>query len=220
LIPQIIRKDNVMKILSLALLLTATLAFVLVGCADNSSPIEASAEQALSTGTPPSALAKAGIVASASGSAMMYFDANGIFTDEKTGERHICTFNANEYGDGTYSGVVSVRITPGNPWAVSGEVVQVKVHENKAKIIYKIIEATGGAEYLLGTYTVFLVIDNGEGANASPDLNCWARFYLPVHPNWLARTPQQVMDKFTEANMPILPTGIGNIQVRGESYPE
>jgi hypothetical protein len=210
-----------MKTYSLALLLVAMFAFVLLGCSENSAPVEASTDQAFSTAASPSALAKAGIVASASGSAQMFFDENGLFTVEKTGEKHVTTFNAVEHDDGTCSGVVSIRITPAQKptWAIKGEVVQVKVHDNKAKIIYKVIEADAGAEYLLDTYTVFLVIDNGEGQNASPDLTCWVR-YTFLHPNWLARTPQEVEDKFTGANMPILPISIGNVQVRGESYPE
>jgi hypothetical protein len=38
-IPQIIRKGKAMKILSCALLLVASMAFVLLGCADNSGPV-------------------------------------------------------------------------------------------------------------------------------------------------------------------------------------
>lgn len=43
--PQIIRKGNVMKTLSLALLLMASIAFVLLGCSDNSSPLVSPTDQ-------------------------------------------------------------------------------------------------------------------------------------------------------------------------------
>jgi hypothetical protein len=51
-----IRRGNAMKIMSLALLLMASMAFVLVGCSDNSAPLVAPTDQSAQT---PAPLAKA-----------------------------------------------------------------------------------------------------------------------------------------------------------------
>ncbi len=57
---QIFGKDNVMKILSLTLLLMASMAFVLLGCSDNSAPIGAPTDQAGLSSSSSTVLAKAG----------------------------------------------------------------------------------------------------------------------------------------------------------------
>jgi PBP1b-binding outer membrane lipoprotein LpoB len=51
-----IRRGNAMKIMSLALLLMASMAFVLVGCSDKSAPLVAPTDQSAQT---PAPLAKA-----------------------------------------------------------------------------------------------------------------------------------------------------------------
>jgi hypothetical protein len=57
-----IRKGKAMKVVSLALLLTASVAFVLLGCSDNSSPTAGPTDKALSPSSTSTGLAKSGAV--------------------------------------------------------------------------------------------------------------------------------------------------------------
>jgi hypothetical protein len=150
-----------MKILSLALLLTASLAFLLVGCTDNSSPIEASADQALSTGTSPSALAKGG---------PMIHSASGNCGDVIDGGPVTWAFDAREDAGGC-SGECQIFLHgqgKADGW-MHGKVMSLAVYPDypggKAAVVGGLF--TKGA--LSGNFFAFVVIDYGEGKKAQAD---------------------------------------------------
>ncbi len=149
-----------MKLLSLILLLFASMAFVLLGCSDNSAPIVAPSDQALSTATSTTALAKAGpVIHSASGNCGDFIDGGPV----------TFAFSAREYADGC-SGEWQANLH-GQPkeWGkMHGKVMSLKVYDysgGKAAVV-------GGAftdKINAGYYFAFVVVDNGEGKNAPPD---------------------------------------------------
>jgi hypothetical protein len=213
------RKGKVMKIFSCTLLLIAILAFVLLGCSDSNSPVTPS-EQALSTATSTTALAKGGVLASASGSGQMYIDENGK-PAEKGDMMRVFTFNAREYADGC-SGEVTFQVAPGRPLAFKGDVILLKVHGNKASIVFKYTEGEGFFAGLVGWVALMQVRDNGEGASALPDeLAGFLSLNRPtIPPRWETSTPDEDTPALARFGYPLVPINMGNIQVRGESYPE
>jgi hypothetical protein len=212
-----------MKILSVALLLLASLAFVVLGCSDNSAPIVAPSDEALSTSASPAALAKGAVLASASGSAQMYLDADGNPTLEKSAILRVCTFNAREYAGESYSGEFIMLGAPGpkQTFSCKAEILQVKVQGNKAKMVFKILRAGGGLSGLEGINGCYVVVDNGEGNKAEPDLNSPFYFIFPpeVTQTFLDMTPDAFLAFLPTVGYPgLVPINLGNVQVRGNSY--
>lgn len=205
-----------MRITSVALLLIASMGFVLLGCSDNSAPLLAPTDNALVQGSS-SGLAKSAVSASVSGSALMFLDAEGYPTEERSDFLRVCTFNAREYADGSCAGEISAVGTPGKTFAFKGDVVQVKVHGNMGKIVFEYTKPEEATNH----YCFYLVIDNGEGAGDPPDMNSGFGNFMPAGlPTVLTWTPEFVLQRFIRYGVPPVPTNIGNIQVRGESYPE
>ena len=159
-----------MKTLSVALLLMASMAFVMLGCSDNAGPVGAPIDQSLSTGTSPAALAKAGpVIHSASGNCGDFIDGGPV----------TFVFNAQEYADGC-SGewVANLHGQPKEWGKMHGKVMSLKVYDysgGKAAVI-------GGVftdKINEGWYFVFVVIDNGEGKGATPDQYTKCIFFTP-----------------------------------------
>jgi hypothetical protein len=220
---QIGRKGKVMKTASFVLLLMASMAFVLVGCSDNSGPVGASTDQALSAGTPAAPLAKGVVLASASGSGQMYLDADGYPTLEKSDILRVCTFNAREYAGGSYSGefITLGPPVPGTTFGFKGELLQVKVQGNKAKMIFKILSARGGMSGTEGFNFCYVVVDNGEGVNAQlPDMNTPFYLFDPADTQFfLDLTPDEFIALLPGWEYPgLVPLIHGNVQVQGNSY--
>jgi hypothetical protein len=204
------RKGKVMKTLSLALLLTASLAFVLLGCSDNSALLPAPTEQALSTTTLPTALGKGGpIMHSATGNCGIVWEGKNV----------TFAFTAEKRADGSCSGEYQIYVHSQDPaWGKwHGKVTSLEVYGNKAVI--------GGVETqstYSGYYDAFVVIDNGEGKNATPDMWTSTVFWDASLANAQAvwgMLPEEVValiatnNSVTTAEI-LVPIQHGNIQVR------
>jgi hypothetical protein len=164
-------KGIVMKTFSLVLLLIASMAFVLVGCSDNSTPVAGPTEQALSTAASSSSLAKGGIINSVTGTGHWKSVPNSIQSNVRT------SFSAIRHADGSVSGEVQSR-DKGPLFAFHGKVIDLKVQGNIARLEFVFTRATyfGAplADYyggdLSNVVAWFVVVDNGEGKKAGgPD---------------------------------------------------
>lgn len=159
-----------MKVLSLVLLLVTSLAFV-VGCNDDSAPITAPAEQALSTGTSSTALAKGPIVHSATGSANVFLD----------GKSFTFAFAAQEYSDNTCDGEYQIYVHAQPPeWGkIHGKVMSLKVYDylgGKAAVIGTIETKSG----FPGFYDAFVVVDRGDGKKSPSDMYTTTIFWTDL----------------------------------------
>lgn len=147
-----------MKTLSFALLLMACMAFVLLGCSDNSNPLADASERPGNAPSGPTSLAKgAAVVHSATGSGHTYVE----------GKLRTFSFVAKELADGSYRGEWQAFARNWGPvegkW--HGVVTYVKFDGNMALIVGR--ETTGP---YAGWYDAFAVVDNGEGANGTRDM--------------------------------------------------
>jgi hypothetical protein len=209
-IAHITGKGKAMKLLSCALLLMASMAFVLAGCSDKSDSLLTPKEQPTATG---SSLAKGGpVVHAATGSMHLY--------PEGETKMRTFAFTAKQYKDGSFDGEYQVyRHASGaaNKW--HGKVIYLNVKDNKALIIGYEDHQTGA---WLGTYDAFIAIDNGEGTNASPDIMSFV--WYTDNPTELANWMTMDADEFVQHLLltwpdPITiedilyPVQMGNIQV-------
>lgn len=212
-----------MKTVSFVLLLISSMAFVLVGCSDNAGSIVAPTDQALSSGNLPIALAKGAVLASASGSAQMYLDADGNPTLSRSDILRVCTFNAREHAGESYSGEFTTLgpPVPGRTFGFRGEILQVKVQENKAKMIFRILGARGGMSGTEGLNCCYVVADNGEGSNAPlPDMNSPFWVFDPADTEqFLNMTPDGFLEFLQLQGWPgLVPINLGDVQIKGGSY--
>lgn len=230
-----------MRLFSSALLLVASLAFVLLGCSDNSSAPVMPTDQAVTSAGSSAPLAKGGVRHSVTGSANTYnitlwndyFQGYVIVPGpkEKGGFYNVFTIHAIEHNDGTVSGsFVSQfqgKVPPdqatGFSAKVEGKVIQMVVDETgkMAKVVCEITKITG---YPLPQWFVIVLVDNGEGnAPGKRDhVSSWWWGDLPSDRDlWLSQTPQQYIDwewgilkeLFPDMGATI-PIDNGNIQVR------
>lgn len=159
-----------MKLVSIALLLIASVALMLPGCSDNAGPVETSTDQVLSTATPPSALAKNGPVKhSASGNCGDFIDGGPV----------TFSFTAIECADGCRGEWVANLHGQPKEWGkMHGKVMSLKVCDysgGRAAVI-------GGVftdKINEGWYFAFAAIDNGEGKEATPDQYTRMIFFTP-----------------------------------------
>jgi hypothetical protein len=173
-----LRKGGAMKATSCALLLMAMLAFILMGCSDNSSSLITPQDKtpSLAGSTPP--LSKAGVRHSLTGSAHTYnitvwSDYFGGYCivpgpKEKGGYYNVFTITAAEDKSGNFSGsFVSQfqgKVPPdqanGTLAKVEGKVIQLMVDETgkMAKVVCELTKITG---YSLPQWFVMVLIDNG-----------------------------------------------------------
>jgi hypothetical protein len=155
-----------MKLLSCALLLMATMAFVLLGCADNPGPVAGSTDQGISSSSATS-LAKMGEnMHSATG--------NGHWRVIGPQSRVRFCFSAIQHSDGSFSGEVRNN-DEGPTLKFHGKVYDLKVEGNRAKICWKFTSGAytppGAPPWdLTGMPSAVVVVDNGGGKNGSgPD---------------------------------------------------
>jgi len=146
-----------MRTLSLALLLIASMAFVVPGCSENSSSVVTPSNQSLSLPVASVALEKGGVVHSATG--------GGHVSDFWGQEfRWTFSFSAREFGDGGCSG--EVQFVDHTGVRFHGTIIDLNVIDNKAKLCWT---STSGP--WVGLFGCAVVEDNGEGQNASgPDM--------------------------------------------------
>jgi hypothetical protein len=226
-----------MKTLSLALLLMASMAFVLLGCSDNSSPVVSPTDQVLSSPTASTGLAKAGVKAvnSLRGSAnayyILWYGPDGTLwgtipgPKQKGGFYNVETIHADAYSDGTasgsflyqYLGKLPPDVGGGFFDKVEGKVIKLSVEGNKAFVV---VEITNWKLWPLPAWFAQVFIDNGEGASSSDELSEW--FVTPEGGSpdlWLAMDPDAFIswstDQLQGTDVPVLfPIDHGNIQVR------
>jgi hypothetical protein len=208
-----------MKIISFVLLLMASWAFVLVGCSDNSAPVVAPGEQALSAPTSFTHLVKEGVLNSVTGSCQTYLvfihdPALGdvLFNGPKSKESfyNTMTFSAIKHADGTYSGTfvsqyhgVAKDERTGFLAKVQGRVLHVAVQDNMGKIVFQI----SGGDYA-GWWGVLAFKDLGEGGtSAPPDMqSVWEFSDQPATVQvWESQTPQEFIDWTVETYQPYFP---------------
>jgi hypothetical protein len=158
-----------MKVVSYALLLMASMAFVLVGCSDNSAPVVAPSEQAVATITSPGPLAKMGAdMHSATGNAHWRIIGSQY--------RVRFSFSAIQHADGSITGEVRNN-DEGPTFKMHAKVWDLKVEGNQAKICFTFskgsIYGPPGGPYtdISGWLVCVVVVDNGEGKSATgPDI--------------------------------------------------
>jgi hypothetical protein len=165
-----------MKNLSLALLLVASMAFVLVGCSDNSAPLVSPEDAVVSSVTSQASLAKGDVLNSATGSAHYKFVSGSLQS------RVRFSFSAVRHANGTCSGEVQNN-DEGPTFNFHGKVFDLKVEDNAAKFAFKFSYGTyygipfgdwyGGVD--ISAFTAWcVVVDNGQGKNATgADLVSW-----------------------------------------------
>ena len=178
-----------MKILACALLLVASLAFVLLGCSDKSFPVVAPTDQVLSSPTTSTGLPKCGVkvVNSLSGSANNYYalwygdDGTllGTMPDPKGRFYTVETFNADAYSDGTASGSFHYEFLGKLPKGVEavgyygkfdGKVIKLAVDGNKALLV---VEITKWKSWPLPQWFAQVFIDNGKRASSRDKVSEW-----------------------------------------------
>jgi hypothetical protein len=215
-----------MKTFSLALLLVASLAFVLLGCSDNSGLPVTPSEQTIAASSSPASLAK-GKPAVCS--------ANGSCNDATfEGAMQNWTFNARRYADGSCDGVVEC-VVHAEGVKVHGNVLSLRVWNvdgGKAAVIG--FAETRNSDYYSEdhpTVDVFVVYDYGEGKKAPPDMYTGYVFWDESMTSSEARrvwdlSPDKVVweignlkwgEDAWDPTMIVLPVRQGNVQVRGEA---
>ena len=196
-----------MKPIPLALLLVASMAFVMLGCSENSSSLVTPSDQPVgSSVTSQASLAKGAVVRSVTGS-------GNIWIADK-----MCPFalNARLYADGTAAGMFNLAIPAFNPKAHSrGRIVAVTFYEN-----YSFTNGLSGPTALVwcqldkigydrdAGYWATFVVDNGQ-VNGGP-VQDWAGPTSDIYPNVIDLTPQQVADQYPFFFVPI---DAGNIVI-------
>lgn len=213
-------KGQTIRTVCVLLALAVAVSIGVMGCSEDSSSILGPNSPSLDQGQNPG-LTKGPVVASASGSAHMYISFTTGPSDHKADTYRVCTFNAREYSDGSYSGELSARDAPDQDFVLEGEVLQVQVHNNLAKLIFKITKAGGDWAGLEGFHCCYVVADNGEGTtSSSPDMNTIFWVFNPVV-TWyfLDLTPEVFVELLEYAGYPgLVRINNGNIQVIGNSY--
>ena len=199
-----------MKGLSVLLVLAVAVGFGLMGCSDTTDPIVAPADQPEAI-----SLAKGPIVNSASGNCGIFFDGKSL----------TFAFNAKKYADGSCSGEYQIYVHSQEPeWGKwHGKVVSLEVYDGNKAVIGGIETHSGFPGY----YDAFVVIDNGEGGNAMPDVWTssvyWDESLTAAEAVW-AMTPDDVVDVIVALNASfgyiltpadvLTPIQHGNIQVK------
>jgi len=153
-----------MKILSVALLVMASMAFVLSGCSDKSGPIVAPTDQAMSSGSTAGPSKTDCQLHSAAGTA---YWKTLPFTGE-TQEKNV--FSAIRLPNGKIAGEIWERDAV--PQVVfDGKATDLKVSGNKAKMCYKITNGTWALgvppQDIKGFFACIVVIDQGHGSSPS-----------------------------------------------------
>ncbi len=159
-----------MKTVSLALLLMASLAFVMLGCSDNSNSLVTPTEQSIASSSSPVALGKAeaGVLNTVTGSAHW----RSIPAIEDLNMTY--TFTAIRHDDGGISGEVFLKDFK-LFWKGKGQVYDLQVSKNTAKLAVHFTAGNLGGVFdppsdITEIFGWLYVVDNGEGSNASgPD---------------------------------------------------
>ena len=209
-----------MKVQSLALLLVASYAFVLLGCSDTATPLVSPTDAVASSISSPPTLAKGGPVThAASGSANVFVE----------GKSFTFAFTANEYAGPSYDGEYQIYVHAQPPeWGkIHGKVMSLKVYDylgGKAAVIGTIETKSG----FPGFYDAFVVVDLGEGKKSASDMYTttifWTASLEEAQAVWLL-PPDGVINAIIEEHLlmngtlmtpeeVLIPIEMGNVQVR------
>jgi hypothetical protein len=207
-----------MKALSLALLLMACMAFVLLGCSDKSTSPLTPSEQTIAALSSGPSLAKGGPVHSANGACNSFFE----------GKMQNWGFNAKAYSDGTCDGKVQIVVhsQSHDVGFLHCNVLSLKVWDMGGSVkaaVIGMVEAEKGP--FNGSYDAFVVYDYGEGSKAHPDMFttyiCWDENNSLDHMKevWQWR-PMDVVNEIvrihpgTSVDDVLVPVEEGNVQVQ------
>jgi hypothetical protein len=208
-----------MKTSSLALLLVACMAFVMLGCSENPNAVVNPGEQ--NTGT-------SGHAISLEKGKPILHTATGASNEFYQGKMQTWAFNAKQYADGSYDGVVQIFVhsQPRDYGFLHCEVMSLKVHDMpdgaKAAVI-GMVEIEKGP--FNGSYDAFVVYDYGEGIKAHPDMFtttiCWdpANSLENMRQVW-NMSPDDVIQKILDLHPGLtredvlVPVDEGNVQIR------
>jgi hypothetical protein len=201
-----------MKLLSCALLLMASMAFVLAGCTESATPLVSPNEAVASSATSVPSLAKAGPVLSVTGNCNLWL----------MGKMGTLTINAFKYEGGQVKGVLNAVTTainsdPDNaPYAkMHSEVVSLTLYEN-----YTFKNGVSGPtalvwcrefvnEYYKDHYFAYFVVDLGKGKGTpGPD---WTGPISDRYESIINLSPQDIVDQFEWAFVPI---DVGNVTIQ------
>jgi hypothetical protein len=202
------------KTLSLALLLMAGMAFVLLGCSDNSNSVVTPNDQVASSGSATS-LAKIGEdLHSVTGTAHTYnivVPELGAFIPgpkEKGGVYNTLIVNAIEHSDHSVSGKLVSQmhgIPPEGQWGwgtkVEGRIIRVAIQGNRALVVFQHTLFVGPDGTNMVTpetpwWGAMAFIDKGEGKNSPRDAAA-AWWSSPMEADltlWLSQSPQEYVD--------------------------
>lgn len=208
-----------MKIMSVALLLMTSLAFVLSGCSENTNVPVTPGEPTVATLGTPASLAKGGILHSATGSANVFVD----------GKSFTFAFTAHEYAGPSYEGEYQIYVHAQPPeWGkIHGKVMSLKVYDylgGKAAVIGTIETKSG----FPGFYDAFVVVDLGEGKKSTRDMYTTTIFWTDILADAQAvwdLPPDGVIDAIIQEQLimnnqvvtkeqVLIPIEMGNVQVR------
>jgi len=190
-----------------AFVLIAFLGLVILGCSESTDQLVAPVD-------------KASTVSLEKGPVINFASANTYCFVE--GKNAIGSFSARLYSDGSSDGEFefnnhAMDPTLGNKW--HGQVMFLKVYDGNTAVIGGIETGQYG---FIGTYDVWIVVDNGEGANAPPDVRStciyWTDTLEDAERVWNL-PPEQIiteMAKLWGSNEDEIMISIemGNIQVR------
>jgi hypothetical protein len=209
-----------MKVFSFVLLLMASMAFVLLGCSDNSNLVVTPGEQTIAASSSGASFAKADPI---------LHSATGACNDFWEGKIQSWAFNAKQKANGDVDGVVQIIVhsQSRDVGFLHCNVLSLKVYDmpdgSKAAVIGMVeVEKKG---LYKGSYDAFVVFDYGEGSKAHPDMYtgyiCWdPDNSLDNMKEVWSWPPDKVIDQIvlihpgtTRADV-LLPIHEGNIQVR------
>ena len=161
-----------MKILSLALLLTVCLAFMLAGCTDSSSPVETPIDQGPSTSSSPTVLDKGnGVAGSAIGEGHYFVSISGANSGNLVAVR--VAFTAIKHKNGKCTGQYEMFYLDANNKAtlrIKGIVKGIKFYGNVAMFYGEVqtdfyVDVFGKQAWR----QIFVVTDNGKRKHGVPD---------------------------------------------------
>jgi hypothetical protein len=211
-----------MKTVSFALLLMASMAFVLGGCTDKSEPILAPTDQ-IESPTSEASLAKHGCVVH---SAIAYTRTrvNEMGMTDKDGQAiAVVTLKAWGFQDGKCCGEFDwEQIGPIVPYGfkeVHGKIVQLIVVGNKAKFMFEITKGRmGDGTSLAGQIGCLVGIDNSARRHARL-ADYWSAVAIDIPQvmkdmGFWEMSPDEFISAATAAGFPSQPIDKGNILVR------
>jgi hypothetical protein len=209
-----------MKTFLFALLAVSSMAFLLTGCSDNSTPVASPAAQSINSPNSSMSLAKGGAIV---------HSATGAANDFWLGKSQTWAFTARTYADGSCDGEYQIHehAVPPAEGEIHGKVLSLRIWDyngGKAAVIGGIETKSG----FPGWYDAFVVIDYGEGSKALPDMYTGYIYFAESKEAAIKvweMSPDQVVqatvdehngwsdNKITPADV-LIPIGMGNVRVR------